>query len=376
MNSEFRIQRCNQAAQELVRHPVVGRCCWEVVHGAREPVPDCPFSKMCLSGCGESAELQLGSRWYNCTVDPIFDGHHRVSGAVHVLWDITGRKLVDTERKQTEQLLRKTNRRLQAVRECHAAMLRARTEKELLDAICRIIVRSGSGRMAWVGFAKMDARKSIQPVAQAGLSRDFIKQTRVTWADIPRGRGPTGTAIRTGKPCLCRDTFADPGYAPWRTAARRRGYGSLIALPLLAGQHCFGALVIHARQVDAFDVRDQLLFTDLANDLAFGINTLRLRAEHERLEKEIIKSSEREQAPKSAAPICRSSPPPAPPPSRVRRGPWKKSWTKPSSRPGMWPAASIPSGSPRPASLPRSANSPKTLMPRTARIASASSPRR
>jgi signal transduction histidine kinase len=296
MNSEFRIQRCNQAAQELVRHPVVGRCCWEVVHGAREPVPDCPFSKMCLSGCGESAELQLGSRWYNCTVDPIFDGHHRVSGAVHVLWDITGRKLVDTERKQTEQLLRKTNRRLQAVRECHAAMLRARTEKELLDAICRIIVRSGSGRMAWVGFAKMDARKSIQPVAQAGLSRDFIKQTRVTWADIPRGRGPTGTAIRTGKPCLCRDTFADPGYAPWRTAARRRGYGSLIALPLLAGQHCFGALVIHARQVDAFDVRDQLLFTDLANDLAFGINTLRLRAEHERLEKEIIKSSEREQA--------------------------------------------------------------------------------
>jgi PAS domain S-box-containing protein len=439
MDREFRIQRCNRAAEELVRHPVVGRRCWEVVHGAREPVPDCLFSKMCLSGCRESAELQVGSRWYNCTVDPIFDRRHRVSGAVHVLWDITGRKLVETsldklnealgrpaappataargparfvadgekrlrrfiknapvavamfnrdmrylaasarwvrdlglqgrpligrshyevlpeiavrwhagcqrglagevqrktddrferadgsvqwlswesrpwfdpagavggiviftedmtERKQTEQLLRKTNRTLQAVRECHEAMLRARTEKELLDDICRIIVQSGSGRMAWVGFAKTDARKSIRPIALAGPNPEFVKRSGVTWADIPRGRGPTGTAIRTGKPCLCRNTFADPGYAPWREAARRRGYGSLIALPLLAEQHCFGALVIYARQVDGFDVGDQLLFTDLANDLAFGINTLRLRAEHERLEKEIIKSSEREQA--------------------------------------------------------------------------------
>jgi len=37
------------------------------------------------------------------------------------------------------------------------------------------------------------------------------------------------------------------------------------------------------------------MFTDLANDLAFGIHTLRLRAERAQLEDEILKSSEREQ---------------------------------------------------------------------------------
>ena len=44
-----------------------------------------------------------------------------------------------------------------------------------------------------------------------------------------------------------------------------------------------------------FDQAEQLLLEDLANDLAFGISMLRLRAERERLEDEILKSIEREQ---------------------------------------------------------------------------------
>lgn len=44
-----------------------------------------------------------------------------------------------------------------------------------------------------------------------------------------------------------------------------------------------------------FDKAEQLLLEDLANDLAFGISMLRLRAERERLEDEILKSIEREQ---------------------------------------------------------------------------------
>jgi len=216
------------------------------------------------------------------------DAQGTVRGLVGIGRDIT-------RRKQAEQLLRHANRTLQAIRDCHEAMLRAGTERELLDEICRIIVQSGGERMVWVGFVEKNSRKNVRPVASAGVSSDHLRNARVTWANVPRGRGPVGTAIRTKRPSVCHNTQTDTNFAPWRASARRHGYGSVLALPLLADQCCFGALAIYAPEPDSFDAGEQLMFTDLANDLAFGIHTLRLRAERETLEAEILKSSEREQ---------------------------------------------------------------------------------
>lgn len=200
-----------------------------------------------------------------------------------------------TERKSAEEQLQRANRTLQAIRACHEVMLRVNTEPELLNEICRVIVETGGERMAWVGFATKTRGKIVRPVARAGFSKDYVVKARITWANTPRGRGPVGTAIRTGKVCLCHNTMTDPSFAPWRDYARKCGYASVIALPLMIEKKCQGALCIYAPNPDAFDAIEQLLLTDLANDLAFGIVTLRLRAERERLEKEIMQSIEQEQ---------------------------------------------------------------------------------
>lgn len=41
----------------------------------------------------------------------------------------------------------------------------------------------------------------MRPVAEAGFGQGCLETRRVTWADTERGRGPTGTAVRTGRPC-------------------------------------------------------------------------------------------------------------------------------------------------------------------------------
>ena len=197
--------------------------------------------------------------------------------------------------KRAEHLLQRANRTLQAIRDCHEAMLRADTESDLLNQICRIIVRTGGERMAWVGIAEHDARKTVRPEAAAGRLKDYLSRARITWSDTPRGRGPVGTAIRTGKVCVCHNTLTDPRFAPWREAARQQKYGSVIALPLQMDGKCIGALCLYGAEPNMFDEGETLLLEDLANDLAFGISMLRLRAERERLEDEILKSIEREQ---------------------------------------------------------------------------------
>ncbi len=195
--------------------------------------------------------------------------------------------------KQSEEALRKANRAYRTLSECNQAVVRATEEMELLREICRIIVEVGGYRLAWVGFAEQDEKKSVRPVAQAGYEEGYLDTVNITWADTARGRGPTGTAIRTGRPGANRDVLTNPNYAPWRAEAIRHGYASSLAIPLLADGVAFGALNVYAAEPDAFDTEEAALLIELADDLAYGIIALRTRAERARIEEALRKSEER-----------------------------------------------------------------------------------
>jgi PAS domain S-box-containing protein len=150
----------------------------------------------------------------------------------------------------------------------------------------------GGYRMAWVGFARPDEEKSVQPLAQQGFEDGYVQTLRVSWAEVERGRGPVGTAIRTGKPAISRDTQTDPRFAPWREDAFKRGYASVLALPLVDGQP-FGTLAIYATEVNAFDDEEINLLIGLANDLAYGIKALRAGAERRRVEEALRQSEQK-----------------------------------------------------------------------------------
>jgi len=179
-------------------------------------------------------------------------------------------------------------RALRTVSACNQAIVRAESEQELLELVCQKMVEVGGYRMAWVGYAEQDEAKQVRPVAHAGLEDGYLALARVSWADDERGRGPTGSAIRSGLPVVNRDTAANPALLPWREEALKRGYASSIALPLRVGSRTVGALTFHAAEPDAFDDEEVKLLSGLADDLSFGIDALRTRAERQRAEEELL----------------------------------------------------------------------------------------
>ena len=196
----------------------------------------------------------------------------------------SGALLDVTERKQAEDKLARLNRTLQTLYQCNQALVHATDEYELLQAACRILVDAGGLRMAWVGYRELDLEKSIRPVAQAGYDEGYVESVKATWEDTERGHGPTGTAIRTGKPTWTKNIETDSSIAPWRDEALKRGYRSNISLPLISDGKPFGALTLYAEQSSAFDERAVELFTELADNLAYGVTALRTRAERSRAE--------------------------------------------------------------------------------------------
>ncbi len=173
------------------------------------------------------------------------------------------------------------------------ALVRASDEESLLADVCHIAVEVAGYRLAWIGYARADEQRSVLLVAQAGLASEYLQQLRLSWADNDMGRGPTGTAIRTGTPSVVRDTQSDPRFAPWREAAHAHQIRSVIALPLTIGDERIGALTIYADEPDAFDADAIRLLEDVARNLGYGIGALRTKAGHDRAVRALAESEER-----------------------------------------------------------------------------------
>jgi PAS domain S-box-containing protein len=190
-----------------------------------------------------------------------------------------------TERKRAEEALCRLNRELRAISNCNQTLLRATDEQSLLERICRIVCEEVGYRMAFVAYAEHDEAKTVRPVAWTGAEAGYLETAGLTWDDTERGRGPTGTAIRSGKSCCIQDFATDTRLAPWRESVLQRGFRSGIGLPLKdEHDNAFGCLSIYSAQPNAFTPEEVRLLEELAADMAFGIVTLRVRAERQSAE--------------------------------------------------------------------------------------------
>ena len=188
---------------------------------------------------------------------------------------------------------RKLSRALRACSRSNRAMIAATEEAQYLQDVCRIVVEDCGHALVWIGYAEEDGEKAVRPVASSGFEEGYLESLRITWDDSERGRGPTGTAIRTGLPAVCRDMQKDPQFAPWRGEALKRGYASSVVVPLLDETRAFGAVSIYSREADAFSDDEVGLLSDLARDLSFGIRSIRLRRAHAEGQELLRRSEER-----------------------------------------------------------------------------------
>ncbi len=220
------------------------------------------------------------------TYSPIKDARGRIIGISKTAHDIS-------ERKKTEAELLRLNKAFKALSDGSQAIVRAQDETEYLDRICRIVIEDCGYSMVWIGYAENDEANSVRPVAFAGFEEGYLETLELSWADTERGRGPTGTAIRTGKVAVCRNMLTDPAFEPWREHALKRGFASSIVFPLTIKDRVFGALTIYSGEPDPFTETEVRLLTELADNLAYGIEVLRMKAAREKAEDSLERSLRR-----------------------------------------------------------------------------------
>ncbi|WP_107694939.1 GGDEF domain-containing protein [Nitrosospira sp. Nsp2] len=188
--------------------------------------------------------------------------------------------------------LESVSRALRTLSAGNRTLLRASDEQELVRDMCRVIVEQGGYRLACVGYARNDENKTIQWMECDGMAKEHLQALYPSWAGTDVGQTPFSTAISTGKPSVARHVFTDPVYATPAHAqlmelAIERGYASATAFPLQVEGEILGALLMAAAEPEGFDEEELELLNELADDLAYGIATLRMRIEHRKAQEAI-----------------------------------------------------------------------------------------
>ena len=218
------------------------------------------------------------------------DGHDVIvlSRAIKVNRELDGKPVrlvgthVDiTQRKQAEESLRHLNRALKTLSSVNHTLVHAQDEEQLWQGVCRAAVEEGGYLLAWIGYAEENETKSVRVMASHAVKPGYTNGIRISWADVPEGRGPTGMAIRTGKSRYIQDIGHDPAMAPWQENALAYGYKACIALPLFENGKPFGVLTIYAAEPNAFNNKEVALLEEMAGDLGYGIHMLRTGIERD-----------------------------------------------------------------------------------------------
>ncbi len=197
-----------------------------------------------------------------------------------------------SERKHIEHELRKLNRALKVLSESDEAVVYASEESDLPGEICRILVDTGGFRFAWAGY-ESEGGESLIPVAKAGRDYGYLEHIHFVRPGNNHRPYPSLEALLKGKPVVVNNVAKDRDFSGWSEESQQRGFGSLVALPLVSAGQRMGTLTVYASEPEAFDAEEVNLLSDLADDLAFGILAIRTRAGRKHSEEKIRRLNEK-----------------------------------------------------------------------------------
>lgn len=181
-------------------------------------------------------------------------------------------KAREEERDRALERASKLGRFYAMLSSTNRAIVHSRDEAELLGLICRIAVEEGGFLLAWVG--RLDDESGVVEVVAAHGVTGYLDSLTVKAWEGEESKGPTGTALREGRPVACKDIASDPRMAPWRERALSFGFRSSCALPLRRGGKVWGALNVYSDRPGYFDPEETALLEEMAADLSYALGAL------------------------------------------------------------------------------------------------------
>lgn len=194
--------------------------------------------------------------------------------------DISDRKISDRALRVSEDLLEKQNWAVLAYAHAAISLSRAEDESTLINDVCSAIVKEAPYVLAWVGMAEFNEGKTVRVAGMDGTAVKYAENLQLSWAEnAVSGIGPVGECIRSGKSTVVLDTKQDPRFKIWLERASKFDIRCVVASPIHDGTKTIGALAVYSKITNAFTESEIHLFENLADEIGYGLRSIKHRQE-------------------------------------------------------------------------------------------------
>ena len=200
---------------------------------------------------------------------------------------LIGTGLDITDRRRTEEQARQRLQMLTALHAVTRELSETLELKGLAEHVVKACVEGFGAKVAWLSTVEADAR--IRVISHYPPGIPYPSRITARWDDTPEGRGPAGTAIRSGQPIVVDDLTRDTPYIPWRSDAVAEGHLCTAAFPLVTRGRPCGALCLCGDRPGFFTAERIEFFQTYANQAAAALENARLFDEVQRHAAELEK---------------------------------------------------------------------------------------
>jgi PAS domain S-box-containing protein len=194
-------------------------------------------------------------------------------------WRRLGRRLrLESARESEQAELKRITRLYAALSHVNQAIMRAEGQEPVLDAVCAALVDHGGFNIAWIG--RVDRETSVVlPQVERGDATGLFRKIQIYSDERPEGMGPSGIAIREGRPIVCNDVLADPAMELWRETLATAGVRAVASFPIPIHGTIWGVLGVCSKEPNFFGEREVGLVEEAASDVAFALTASEREAE-------------------------------------------------------------------------------------------------
>lgn len=195
-----------------------------------------------------------------------------------------------SDRKHAQDVLRRTLRARTVMAECNHVMVHAVDEVSLLNDMCKTLVEAGGYRSASVDYVSDEDR--LTPVAHARSESDVGDLPGASDRSIHRPRQTRNSEMDADRSWVVID-LNEPASKETPLADTDGDGAFTLTLPLKDQDRVFGVLTILEEEPNAFDAEHVSMLKGLADDISYGVTSLRNRRAREKAERDLRNTEEK-----------------------------------------------------------------------------------
>jgi DNA-binding response OmpR family regulator len=179
----------------------------------------------------------------------------------------------EAERQAREQAVRleRLSRSYRMLSHTSSAMLRLRNRAELLDNVCRIVLKQGGYDRVVVSLVDANA-KSLKPCACAGVDHEPLRAIDSASLDAhANSMSLVQQAFHGREPRILNDLATESEPTAHQQVWLAHGWTAVAALPLIIDGKAEGAMTLFSAQPRVFDEAEVSILLELTANLCFAL---------------------------------------------------------------------------------------------------------